>query len=371
MTNLEKISHRLVNTYKLDNGWRFKVEINENEFIKEGFDNLYLEYVKDSICSDSFSLFVIASLFHLDRAIFFNLDNNRELFINELKMGAEFAYLSIDLASQSCKCFKGQSNINFSTTTFLLSFAISTKRFEDFTKIGNYIIDSLNAKSCIVKRGEEDDLSSWFIIELFLKFEDIQLNKRISRYPKELKYYNGILKEWDTNDMLKVDELIYFLSELHIDKSMQILNKIEDNDEYEEDCQCYGNVVAGAYNYRNANELLFTMLFPYEILTWLKLRELKGLKNPTEFSHPLMNTPIAKMFLDIKEPLAKPKELPYAKELLKKLKEKCPDVEIPEWLDAEKKKEELRKNCLHTQLKCKLCGKELTLQELLQINNEM
>jgi len=74
-------------------------------------------------------------------------------------------------------------------------------------------------------------------------------------------------------------------------------------------------------------------MFPYEILTWLKIRELKGLKNPTEFSHPFMNTPIAKMFLDIKEPLLKRKELPFAKELLEKLKEKSPNVEIPEWLD--------------------------------------
>jgi len=45
-----------------------------------------------------------------------------------------------------------------------------------------------------------------------------------------------------------------------------------------------------------------------------------------------MNIPIAKMFLELKEPLSKPTELPYAKELLEKLKEKCPDVEVPEWL---------------------------------------
>ena len=42
------------------------------------------------------------------------------------------------------------------------------------------------------------------------------------------------------------------------------------------------------------------------------------------------------MFLDIKEPLEKPTELPYAKELLEQLKEKCPNVEIPEWLGGVK-----------------------------------
>lgn len=57
-------------------------------------------------------------------------------------------------------------------------------------------------------------------------------------------------------------------------------------------------------------------------------RELKGFPNPTEFFHPLMNTPLVRMFLELKTPLAKPAELPYAKELLAKLKEACPQIEV-------------------------------------------
>jgi len=333
MTSLEKINQLWVNSHKTDDGWRFQVELNKNEFVQDGFDDMYLEYIKDGIYSDSFAFFVVSALFHLDRAIFFNLDtNDSNLFMEELKMSVEFSFLSIDFASKSCECFKGESNIDFSTTTFLLAFIICTKSSEDFIKIGKHIIDSLNAKSCIVKRGEENDLLSWFIIELFSKFENITLNKRIARYPKEFKYYDKVLENWDTEDMLKLEQLIYFLADLHIDTASELLSKIEDKDEYEEDCNCYGNVVAGAYEYRSANEFPFIMLFPYEIFTWLKLREKAGLKNPTEFSHPLMNTPIAKMFLELKEPLPKPTELPYAKELLEKLKERCPDVEVAEWL---------------------------------------
>ena len=340
MINLEKINTIVDELYKTDDGWRFEIELNKNQFIEDGFENMYLEYVKDGVYSESFSLFVVASLFYLDRAGFFNFKENKEVSTNELKTSAEFAYLSIDLAAQSCECFKGQSNIDFTTTTFLLSFVICTKDIKDYTKLGHHIINSLNAKSCIVKRGDENDLLSWFIIELFLKFDNTQLNKQIARYPKELKYYNEALKNWDTEDMMLLEQLIYFLSELHIDNAIQFLDEIDDKDDYIEDCLCYGNVVAGALDYRSANELPFIMLFPYEILAWLKLREKAGLKNPTEYTHPLMNTPIAKMFLDIKEPLPKPKELPYAKELLEKLKEKCPDVEIPEWLGGEKTEKE-------------------------------
>lgn len=139
MTNLEKINQLWVDSHKKDDGWRFEIELNENEFIQDGFDNLYREYVKEGVYSDSFALLVVNSLFHLDRSIFFNFNENEKLARNELKMSAELAFLSIDLASQSCECFKGQSNIDFSTTTFLLAFAICIKDVEDFTKIGNHL----------------------------------------------------------------------------------------------------------------------------------------------------------------------------------------------------------------------------------------
>jgi hypothetical protein len=74
-------------------------------------------------------------------------------------------------------------------------------------------------------------------------------------------------------------------------------------------------------------------IFPYEILLWLKLREKSGLKNPKRYSHPMMNTPLTKMFMDISEPLHKPKKLPLAKMLLEKLKQKCPQIKVPDWVN--------------------------------------
>ena len=132
-----------------------------------------------------------------------------------------------------------------------------------------------------------------------------------------------LLKEWDTTDNKTLDFDIEALCELHLS---QAANDLADADAHYED---------DIYNLRY-RELFIPALYilPYEVLVWLKLRELKGLKNPKTFTHPLMNTPIAKMFLNIKEPLLYPQELPYAKELLEKLKEQCPDVEIPEWLDG-------------------------------------
>ena len=118
--------------------------------------------------------------------------------------------------------------------------------------------------------------------------------------------YAQVLSSWNTPDSILTEQHLSLLCEAHVVAMT------------EED---------GMFSHP------LTALFPYEILVWLKLRERAGLKNPKSFTHPLMHTPIAKMFLEIKEPLPKPTELPYAKALLEKLKEKCPEVEIPQWLE--------------------------------------
>jgi len=149
--------------------------------------------------------------------------------------------------------------------------------------------------------------SVWFLYYLYRKTQSIEIE--IGSDYTTVPPYQDVVDNWDTQDFDEIEKLVYIASEYHMEKTKESTTLEQLNN---------------AFN----NPLYW--LFPYEILTWLKLRERAGLKNPKTFTHPLMNTPIAKMFLDIKEPLPKPKELPYAKELLEKLKEKCPDVEIPE-----------------------------------------
>jgi len=85
-------------------------------------------------------------------------------------------------------------------------------------------------------------------------------------------------------------------------------------------------------------------VFPYEVLVWLKLREKSGLRNPKKYSHPMMNMPLTKMFLELKEPLSKPKKLPFAKELLEKLKQKCPNIKTPTWLESSEEANKEKRN---------------------------
>jgi len=168
------------------------------------------------------------------------------------------------------------------------------------------IVSYVNEHDTIYLDTDTDRYTSvWFLYYLNHKAKKITIN--IDTPPLD-EYYKQIVDNWDTEDMRELEKFIYNLSEYHLEKTREDTKEEQLNNEF--------------------NNPLY-WLFPYEILAWLKLREQAGHKNPKTFTHPLMNTPIAKMFLDIKEPLPKPTELPYAKELLEKLKGQCPEVEIP------------------------------------------
>ena len=185
----------------------------------------------------------------------------------------------------------------------------------DFGKVKNY--EEQRIITHLIGTGEPDIPASWFMLELYCKFNNRDFNRKNAYYPESMYPYDEVLAHWDTKDLSEVDKYVYMLSMVHLDQAKEQVN---DDDYFE-----FGD---------SSREL-----FPYEILTWLKLRELKGLENPKAFTHPLMNTPIAKFFLSLETPLPKPAELPFAKELLEKLKAQCPNVEIPEWLNNASKVE--------------------------------
>jgi hypothetical protein len=117
--------------------------------------------------------------------------------------------------------------------------------------------------------------------------------------PADNPFYSGIADAWDDTNLVMTQSRVSLLCDARLE-----LHRL------------------GSY-FQNDTSLLF----PYEILAWLALRKKAGLENPKEFSHPLMNTPLAKMFLELETLLPEPKELPYAEALIAKLKEQCPKIE--------------------------------------------
>jgi len=240
--------------------------------------------------------------------------------LKEFISSLSYGYLYMKKNYEAWECLRAEEVIEMDAATMLLSLNIISYWWEESSEIAESMIESINfvkrhskERDKLIGTGTDKSTVSWFILELYSKVINKEINHKNASYLTQMKLYTKVLEKWDTKDVTEVQHLVQLLAEYHLKQVIQL----EGTDRY---------------YYEFGDD--FKWLFPYEILVWLKLREKAGLKNPKTFTHPLMNTPIAKMFLDIKEPLPKPTELPYAKELLAKLKEKCPNVEIPEWLEG-------------------------------------
>jgi len=161
-----------------------------------------------------------------------------------------------------------------------------------------------------IGNGGENVPVMWFLLDLYCAAYQRTYSKENANRPDDMTPYDQVLERWNTKDLTEIDRLVYILCEHHLEQTRGARS----------DAEYY------AFEYSD------TWLYPYEILSWLRLRALKGLENPETFTHPLMNTEVARFFLTLEVPLEKPKELPYAKELLERLKAICPAVEIPPWV---------------------------------------
>ncbi len=235
----------------------------------------------------------------------------------EFAASSLYGYLHVKSADISFGCWVSNIFVLMDKVSLYMAQNILCGWWDKAYEIADIMIASIdfgivnNQENEKVKRligcGQNDIPASWFLLELYCKINYKEFNRDNADYPESMVPYNQVVEKWDTRDLVEVDKLVYLMGDTHLAGAKE---PTDDNDEYSE--------------FEDSN----TWLFPYEILTWLAYRTKAGLPNPTEFSHPLMNTPLARMFLELKTPLAKPKELPYAKELLAKLKEACPQIKV-------------------------------------------
>jgi len=267
-----------------------------------------------------FSVFEEMAFYHIEYMTYLLFKKNPvvEEAHEHIQYSNAYSFIMLNTMEQANKCFSPAPSIWMKNGGFFFSLTILTSTWEDVEKIGNILIGSINGDNSVIGYGHPEHTKGWFILDLYSKVFNKEYSDQRVYLPDDYGVYAKVLKEWDSSDLKNLELLVYKMCEYHLTKNITTLKK---HIELEDDGE--------AVEYVDVN----TFIIPYEILTWLKLREKAGLKNPKTFTHPLMNTPIAKMFLDIKESLPKPTELPYTKKLLEKLKERCPDVEIPSWLE--------------------------------------
>ncbi len=114
---------------------------------------------------------------------------------------------------------------------------------------------------------------AWFLLDLCCRWQGLAFEVSDFNMPKNMHIYPEILAEWDTKEVSRVQELVTKMADYHIAQSRENMRA---ND---------------TYDFSRAMQ----WLFPYEILTWLKLRQHLGLPNPETFEHPLMHLPQAQM----------------------------------------------------------------------------
>lgn len=322
-TPLEKLQEQLELEFKEYSHTFYKDNFEENEQYQVLTEDYYGYVQRNNMDSIDIKWLMDLSLLHFEYSIYakVNKDDN-ELAHTHLSLATQYGYLSLEYGSQCCGCFQDKNPfIIMNKAVFMMSNLLLTYQIDRFNSIGNHLIDSLNGKSCIIKKGYQKATISWFVLKLYSLYADKEITLHTLLQPKETFPYDEVLKHWDTDNLNDVTKFVELLCDAHIAQA-KIDYAIHNKERLSDDTR---DMLGLAYK-----ELFLVSMYqiPYEILTWLKLRELKGLPNPTEFSHPLMNTPLAKMFLELKTPLAKPTELPYAKELLAKLKEACPQIEV-------------------------------------------
>lgn len=116
-------------------------------------------------------------------------------------------------------------------------------------------------------------LHPWFLIQLFSRWQRIEPDLSTCDMPKDMNIYTNVLASWDTQDLGIMGNLVNQMADFHLSNATFDMSNNETHD-FDDDTFWF---------------------FPYEILAWLRIRELMGLPNPAAYEHPLMQQPLGLM----------------------------------------------------------------------------
>jgi hypothetical protein len=247
------------------------------------------------------------SFLHYEYAIFSHQRGLTNKTLKHFQIAISYGYHTLKTGSQYCGCFETINPFFIQNkAVFHMSNLLLTNNVSAFQIIGDKLIESLNGTNCIIKRGYKDSSISWLILKLYSKFsnKEIQINSLLE--PNLDITHQKVIAQFDTTNTQDVKELVYSLCDKHIKiaKENYIVH-------YEEQYGAQPNFEGLTYK-----ELFLVSLYllPYEVLVWLKLRELHGLQNPKQLQHPLLETDISLLYKNLGT-INLENNLPYKDEL--------------------------------------------------------
>ncbi|WP_123774169.1 hypothetical protein [[Flexibacter] sp. ATCC 35103] len=183
-------------------------------------------------------------------------------------------YYNIIIADKLADQYMNQNppSLAFDKFGYWLANCLSQKRYTESETLLKIINKGLNTN--FINGGVNFKPATWFIIEIANKGYNNTIDYSQYNYPENMGVYQEALKNWNTNDLNLLDNIVSKLCDYHLSQAS------------------YGDD-------ENSIEIQFGQdnwfVYAFEILTWLSIREMVGLQNPEKFSHPLMDLELNKL----------------------------------------------------------------------------
>ena len=267
-----------------NNGYYIQAEIDFQERILDNTKELKESNVAMIRSANIYNFYAHYSLVSLE---------DKALFFKNFAISSKYAYEAIHSSFRVSNCFEEFETLNQEYLFGYLAQVILSDSDDEAKGAVAFILKALENEDSFINPSSKINPILWFILELYCDVNAIELAT-----VKEFEYfthpYDKILKIYTTQNLQELDTYISLLCEsrLALIEADNMFNHISNK------------------------------IFPYEILVLLQIRKKLNLKNPLEFSHPLMNQEICKIFYQEDISMQLP-NIEYIDKIIDKLQEHC------------------------------------------------
>ena len=222
--------------------------------------------------------------------------------LDEFALCARYAKASVQFEAAFADVDKGGS-VLLHEAVFNFSLNILAGWRTDANTVGRLLVGGLDTSLLDLKHNDRHKKGKlfrhfWFLLHLYCSAKGLILDTSLYSYPEDMSPYGKVLADWRTPDVDTVQSFVTAMADFHLREAYETEHdEIAEFDHY------------------------YQMLFPHEILSFLRVREWLGLPNPCTFDHPLMNQPLARLPQPV--PLPQP-DTPLLDQVIGKFKREYP-----------------------------------------------
>jgi hypothetical protein len=271
-------------TSERSNGMLIQAEIDFQERILDKTKELDQSNIAMIRSANIYNFYAHYSLVNLE---------DRELFFKNFAISSKYAYEAIHTSFIVSNCFEEFETLNNEYLFQYLAELILSDFDDEAKRAVEFILQALESEDSFISPNSKINPILWFVLELYCDVNDIELATA-----KEFEYfthpYDKVLQTYKTENLQELDAYVFLLCEsrLALIEADNMFNHISNK------------------------------IFPYEVLVLLQIRKKLNLKNPLEFSHPLMNQEICKIFYQEDINLELP-SIEYIDEIVDALQKNC------------------------------------------------